>query len=358
MHPGVMRVTKRRRLVVGAVAVFVAATLVLPQLASAENGESPGGDGSLLNSLLDQPQPVVTNAEAGTTGTPTSDASAASDPSDSGTATATNAATAGAAIVPPATPLIVAAYATDPGQLQSGSRFKLSLKITDPGADDAEGVVVRIGPSTSAGWGSSDELAVIGSGSAKFIGPIQAGATDDSASFDLIANPASPGGLRSIPVEITWKSRGFEHTASEAVGLLVNSFVALDATFRTSSAPVQKEPFAVTLKVRNLTGRAVKGVCVVFSGKGARPSTQETLTVGDLAPGTARSVTTTFTAPLVGRAMLLATVAYVDDFGDVRTMKVQGWAHVVRTAPDTEPRSDTGVTQVMTALAALLGLNG
>jgi hypothetical protein len=356
---GVIGLAKRTSLAVAVMAAALVVGLVAHvPLALAENGESPGGDGSLLNSLLDQPQPTVTNDQAGTTGTPT-----ASTTTDSGSSTTDSATTTGtvspvATVIPAVTPLVVQDYSTEPAQLESGSRFRLTLKITNPGADDADGVVVRIGPSSDRGWGSADELAVLGGGSAKYVGPIKAGASDDTASFQLIANPASPGGLRSIPVEITWKSNNYEHTTSSTVGLLVNSAVALDASFHESGAVVKK-PFAVTLKIKNRTGRAVKGVCVTFSGKGARPSRQETITVGDLGAGDARSASATFTAPLVGRAQLLATISYVDDFGDRRTLQVLGWAHVQRTdAQSADTTSDSGVRNVLLVLAALFGLSG
>lgn len=349
------RVAKRRDLRIAAIAmVLVVGLAAQSHVALADNGESPGGDGSLLDSLVNQSDSTPGAAQD------IAKAAGSSSDSNSVSASGTTGAAAnvvGTAVIPPATPLIVDSYTTDPAQLQSGTRFRLGLKLRDPGSDAAQDVVVQIGPSSDSGWGSSAEIAVLGSGSATYVGPIAAGGTNDQASFQLIANPASPGGLRTVPVKITWKTNGYEHTASEAVGLLVNSFVALDATFHTTAVPVQKEPFTVALKVKNTTSRTVKGVSVVFSGKGARPSSQGTMTIGDIEPGRTRSVSTTFTAPLVGRARLIADVGYVDDFGDQRTVRVQGWAHVERTAPAAS--SDDSLSRhVVLVIAALLGLSG
>jgi hypothetical protein len=366
---GVIRLAKRASLAVALIAALLLIGLATHvQTARAENGETPGGDGSLLNSLLppseggtnNTPQPTVSNAEAGTTGTPA--AAATTGDSDSSGSTDSSASTTGTgygpAIVPAVTPLVVDQYATTPGQLESGSRFQLKLTIANHGTDDAEGVVVRIGPSAGSGWGSSEEFAVLGTGSAKFVGTIKAGASDDSASFQLIANPALAGGLRSIPVQVTWRSGQYEHSASEAVGLLVNSCVGLDASFVTS-APVVKEPFRVTLKVKNASGRPVRSVRVTFSGKGARPSTETTIVVGDVPPGTVGAASATFTAPLVGRAQLLATISYTDDFGDLRTVQAQGWAHVERApAASEETSSSDAVGKLVLTVAALLGLSG
>jgi hypothetical protein len=365
----VIRLLNRRCFVIAALcAILVIGLVAQVPLALAEDGETPGGNGDLLNSLIPpseggnstQVQPTITNEQAGTTGTPSA---AANGNSDSGASTAASTNTTGTgwsgpAIIPAVTPLVVEEYSTQPAQLESGSRFTLTLKITNHGTDDADGVVVRIGPSADKGWGSGEEFAVLGGGSARFVGPIKAGASDDTASFQLIANPAIPGGLRSVPVQITWKSGTYEHTSSQAVGLLVNSYVALDASFITS-APAVKEPFGTELRIRNLSGRPVKDVCVVFDGKGARPSRQTTITVGDLAPGAVGNASTKFTAPLVGRAQLLATVSYVDDFGDRRSVQVEAWAHVTRTAPQAEETSSRDVfSRAVLVVAALFGLSG
>jgi hypothetical protein len=306
----------------------------------------------LLDDMLNQSEsnPAAKKLEA----TAKAKASAAS----TGTA-ASGTAVAGIAAVPAATPLVVEAYATDPLQLQAGSRFKLSLKIKNPGADDAEDVVVQIGPSASLGWGSNSELVALGSGSAKYVGTISADGSNNDAEFDLMANPASPGGMRSVAVKTTWKSKGFEHTSSEVVGLLVNSRVDLDSSLVTTGTPVYKQAFTATFKVKNTTQTTVKDAQVAFSGDGARPSQTASTTVGDIAPGQTKTITMKYIAPLVGRAKLVATLSYADDFGDRRTAQSVGWAHVQRVAPAPADTSDSGIGHVVMAfLAAIFGLGG
>lgn len=353
----------RRRTILAALAVLLVVGLFAQAaVAFGEDGTAPGGDGSLLDSLNNQsnsnPDAAKDIAKA------KSDASKAGVTVDTSTASSDNTAptgtgVVGAAIVPPATPLIVDEYTTDPAQLQSGSRFTLTLKVTNPGADNAEDVVVQIGPSAeAASWGTSDVLAVLGSGSAKYVGAIAPGASSDDAQFKLIANPSSAGGLRTVPVKITWKVNGYEHTVTEAVGLLVNSYVALNATFRAPATPAKKEPFRVALDIKNTTGRPVKGVSLAFNGRGATPSDMSTITIGDMAAGMTRSVSTTYTAPLVGRAKLLATVTFIDDFGDQRTVQIEGWAKVVRVNPNANVAENNVLTRMLTMLAALFGLSG
>jgi hypothetical protein len=285
---------------------------------------------------------------------------AATDTSSSSTADSTTVAavSSGPAIIPAVTPLVVQEYSTDPAQLQSGSRFVLSLTINNPGKDAADDVVVQIGPSSDGTWGSKDELVVIGTGNAKYVGSIGAGASDDTVSFQLIANPAAPGGLRSVPVKLTWKSQGYEHTASGAVGLLVNSFVALDTTVQVPSSPVQKERFETRIGITNTTRRTIRDVHVVFSGEGARPSKSTSVTVGDIAPGATWTVPMAYIAPLVGRAKVIADVSYTDDFGDLRTWPVEAWVHVQRASSANDTSGGLSLAQVVTAISALLGLNG
>jgi len=282
---------------------------------------------------------------------------------DSGSSTTTTATTGGGssgpAIIPAATPLVVDSYATDPLQLQAGQHFTLSLSLKNPGTDDAEEVVVQIGPTNGTSWGSGDELVVLGSGSAQYVGTISPGQTNSNASFTLFANPTAPGGVRTVPVTMTWKSQGYEHTSSEVVGLLVNSNVALNSTIQALGAQTQRAPFKVTLHMSNTATETLKDVMVSFSGSGARPSQATSITVGDIAPGALKSIPMTFSAPLVGRARLIATISYVDDFGDRRTLTASSWARVQRTPPRAPTVKPPSLAAQLVAFAeALLGLNG
>jgi len=287
-------------------------------------------------------------------------AKAAANPTGSTAATTTaTGGTSGPAIVPAATPVVVDSYSTDPAQLQGGSRFTLALSLKNPGTDDAQDVVVKIGPTTGSNWGSSNELVVLGSGSAQYVGTIGAGQTNSNAAFQLMANPAAPGGMRSVPVTITWKSQGYEHTASEVVGLLVNSYVSLDTQIQAMGTQTQKRPFQVVLHIKNSGSKPVKNVAVAFSGSGAQPSNATSITVGDLAPGASKTIAMTFTAPLVGRAKVVAAISYTDDFGDSRSLQAQGWARVQRTPPPSKDDKALSLAEEVVGFAmAMLGLNG
>ena len=279
--------------------------------------------------------------------------------SGASTATAPTGGATGPAIVPAATPIVVDSYVTDPVQLQAGSRFTLSLTLKNPGGDDAQDVVVKIGPSAENGWGSDNELVVLGGGSARYVGAIAPGTTNGNASFQLMANPSVAGGVRSVPVTITWKSQGYEHTSSEVVGLLVNACVKLDTTIEATGTQYQGQPFGTLLHVTNTASETVKSMSIVFSGSGAQPSDATSVSVGDIAPGQTKTIPMNFTAPLVGRAKLLATISYVDDFGDVRSVSAQGWAKVQRTPPPAPKVEEPSLAQRLVAFAeAILGLNG
>jgi hypothetical protein len=283
-------------------------------------------------------------------------------PAASTTTSGTPSGTTGPAIVPAATPLVVDSYAADPVQLQAGSRFTLSLVIKNPGTDDADDVVVSIGPSeTSSGWGSSDALVILGNGSAQYLGAIAAGATNADASFEILANPASPGGVRSVPVTITWKAGDYQHTATEVVGLLVNSKVDLQTSIKAVGVQYETMPFGVVFSVRNNSQHAIKGLCVAFSGSGAQPSKASTITVGDLAPGASKTLSMRYSGPLVGRAKLVANLGYTDDFGDQRTNATTGWARIQRrplNLADSMPKQVTLGDRIVAIVEALFGLSG
>jgi hypothetical protein len=285
-----------------------------------------------------------------------------SSSSTSSTSTTGAGGSSGPAIVPAATPVVVDSYSTDPPQLQAGSRFTLSLTLKNPGSDDAEDVVVQIGPSTtSSGWGTSDALVILGNGSAQYLGTISGGATNANASFQILANPASPGGVRSVPVTITWKSNGYQHTASEVVGLLINSQVNFDTSLNAVGAQYETMPFGVAFSIRNTTQHTIKTVGVAFSGSGAQPSQTSTITVGDLAPGASKKLLVRYAGPLVGRAKLIANVAYTDDFGDQRSTTITGWARIQRrplNLDDSKPKQVTLADQILAVVEAFLGLNG
>lgn len=277
------------------------------------------------------------------------------------TATTGGGGTSGPAIVPAATPLVIDSYASDPVLLQAGSQFNLTLTIKNPGTDDAEDVVVQIGPASDSSWGGTDDFVVLGSGTAKYIGTLAGGATNANAAFTVMANPAVPGGMRSVPVKMTWKSQGYEHTALQAIGLLVNSAVSFETSMGPKGTVSKDATFPVSLTIQNTSSKTVKDVDVLFSGSGARPSDATTVSVGDMNAGTGRTLTMAYTAPLVGRAKLTAVISYLDDFGSRRTVQVTGWAHVLRAAPP-QPQDDTGDSpdigqQLLAFVSALLGVS-
>jgi len=306
----------------------------------------------LLDDLLKQSDKNSTKTKTGSkSGSSTTTSSTAS-------ATTTGTGVAAPAVIPAATPLILASYATDPENLESGSKFALTLTVKNPGSDSAEDVVVQIGATSTTPATDSSALVVLGSGSAQYIGAIDAGQSNSNASFQILANPAAPGGARSVPVTLTWKSQGYEHTASESVGILVSTAVALDTSLTPPARQGINVPFATLAEVHNSGTKKVRGVQIQFSGSGAVPSDATTIPVGDLEPGETRSVEMKYVASLVGRAKLAATVSYVDDFGTVRTVPITGWAHVQRTLPKTPSDSDRLASRVLAFIAALLGVNG
>lgn len=273
----------------------------------------------------------------------------------------TTAATGGVsapAVIPAATPLILASYATDPEYLESGSKFALNLTVKNPGSDSAEDVVVQIGATSTTAATDSTALVVLGSGSAQYIGEIDAGQSNSNASFQILANPAAPGGASSVPVTLTWKSQGYQHTASESVGVLVNTPVALDASLTPPAHQAINVPFATLAQVHNSGSKKLRAVAIQFSGSGANPSDTTTIPIGDVAPGETRSVSMKYIASLVGRAKLVATISYLDDFGTVRTVPITSWAHLERTLPKTPSATDRLTAKVLGFIEALLGVNG
>ena len=310
----------------------------------------------LLDSLLGQ-----TSGGSGQTSTakvkPASSSSASSTASTTTTGTTTG--VTGPAIVPAVTPLVLDSYSTDPTLLMAGSQLTLNLVVKNPGGDQADDVVVSIGPSSSGrGWGSGDELVVLGSGSAQYIGSISPGQTNAKASFTILANPTSPGGVRSIPITMTWKSQTYAHSTSENVGLLVSTKVSLNSSLRVYGSQTAKTPFGVSAVIKNAGTHTVNMVQLKFSGSGASPSKTETITIGDLPAGATRTIPVKYLAPLAGRAKLTADVTYLDDFGQTRVVSLSGWAHVQRPAPPSQNSSPSIVDRVVAFAEALLGLNG
>jgi hypothetical protein len=295
---------------------------------------------------------------------------------------------ASAVVAPPAAPaataapadavLLISSYATSPGEVTVGSRFSLSLTISNVTSRKAEEVVVSLGegsaPADGAGASAAagaataagSDLVVLGTGNVKYIGAIS-GKKAASVTFAFIASPKAGPGVYAVPVTISSRGGGEVRSSTQTIGILVRRVPSFDVgETKIPGAATVGEPFEATAEILNDSGFQARGV--VYSIEGAAFDIAKGRTaVGTLETGDSESVTAQCTPRVSGDAMLTLVIAYRDDFNEVRTIRRDYPVKVTERSSETtaapEPvKPDSGqksfFEQIGSFFMGLLGLGG
>jgi hypothetical protein len=295
-------------------------------------------------------------------------------------------AVAAAVTVPVTTPtpapadavLVISSYATSPAEVTVGSRFSLSLTLTNMTSRRADEVAVSLGEGAaaaeaggeSAGTGAAaaagSDLVVLGTGNVKYIGTIK-GKKAASVTFSLIVSPKASPGVYNVPVTISSLNSGEVRSSTQTIGVLVrrNPIFEIGDTTIPRAAPAG-QPFEATAEIVNDSGFAVRGIVYTIEGDKFDIGKGRTA-VGTLETGDSESVTAQCTPRVSGDATLTIVIAYRDDFNEVRTIRRDYPVKVEEassepTAPPAPSEESTGSKSIFEQIGSffmgLLGLGG
>ncbi|MDO8915266.1 MAG: hypothetical protein Q7W16_04205 [Coriobacteriia bacterium] len=236
-----------------------------------------------------------------------------------------------ASVAPADAVLVISSYATSPAEVTVGSRFSLSVTLTNMTSRKAEEVVVSLGEgATAAATGAEaaagaaaaagSDLVVLGTGNVKFIGTV-AGKRSASVSFSLIASPKAAPGVYSVPVTISARNAGEVRSSTQTIGILIRRSPIFE--FGETSVPRKAtagEPFEATAEIVNDSGYAVRGIVYTIEGD-AFDITKGRTAAGTLETGDSESVAAQCTPRVSGDATLTVVISYRDDFNEVRTLR-------------------------------------
>jgi hypothetical protein len=265
--------------------------------------------------------------------------------------------------------LIVKSFATTPATLTVGQPFKLDLAIDNVSSVLAENVVVSIGSTsltatsslvtTSGSVGS--EVVVLGSNT-KFVGDMDAGATDQTVTFDVTSPPRSSSGPCSMPIMLTYDTVAGRKSTVQSVGFVLTRPLAFDvAALEYPKRAIAGQPFEVAASVNNTNDFAINGVAIAFRSEDATLASNES-TVGTLAPGDTGNLRAKGSSRKLGALAITLVISYRDDFGQPK--EIRRAFSVQIDAPPATPSVPPGTTsrspraRVLLFLSALLGLGG
>jgi hypothetical protein len=295
---------------------------------------------------------------------------------------------ASAAVAPAVTPaapvapanaiLLISSYATSPAEVTVGSRFTLSVTVSNVTSRKAEEVVISLGEGsapaeatgeTGAGAGAAaagSDLVVLGTGNVKYVGTV-AGKKAASVSFSFIASPKASPGVYAVPVTISSRNSGEVHSSTQTIGIMLRRSPNFQVgETKIPDSAVVGEPFEATAEILNDSGFQVRGIVYSIESP-ALEITKGRTAVGTLETGDSESVTAQCTPRVAGDAVLTLVIAYRDDFNEVRTIRrdypVKVTERSSETTPAPEPvEPDSGqksfFEQIGSFFMGLLGLGG
>jgi len=256
--------------------------------------------------------------------------------------------------------LVVDDYQTTCEPLSPGDTFTLTLRVSNVGGGHAERLMLTLG---GEGGTSLGPFAPRRSSNVKFVPRVDAGETI-AVRQQLVVDGSAESGSYSLPLTLAYDdARGTRHTDSQLISLLVRRRPHLRIGFyRRVMTRTVGVPFALPVEVTNI-GRTLLNVSTLELTSEELEIQDGSLYVGPLDGGTSASLEATAIANEGGRADVLVSVYYLDDFDQQRavteTLTVEVQKPLVPT-PEAEARPPEEMVgplrKVWRFLRALLGL--
>ncbi len=269
-------------------------------------------------------------------------------------------------VVRPAPVLVVSSYETSAKRLLVGSPFVLTLDIRNETPRRAENVVVSLAGASGAppeGGGPGGGLTVLGTGNAKFLGPLR-GRSEQAVTFKVVAGPGTTPGATTIPVTISFEYDGERHDLTYTIGLVLerDAVLAIAAAEIPATARVG-QPFEASFELANSGGFTLTGFSLSVEATGATV-TDGNMYVGAFEAASAETIDVSITPEKAGPLEVTVVAKYRDDFGrektfrSVHTVKVEGEPKPVDGTTDGGPDAEDKETGnwLVRFIKALFGL--
>jgi hypothetical protein len=255
-----------------------------------------------------------------------------------------------AALAPPK--IVVDEARTDPPTLAPGMPFTLSLALSNRGDRAASDVYLGCADSIP-GQGGALTVPLEGSPLVA-VDRIAAGEATTVALPLMLAWEVARGGRQPLPLSLEYHDAGgtrYQETQRIGVevdaGLTAGPELIVERYAGQPPAPMQGEPYTLTLTVRNAGGEAARRASLAFGGEegaGLAPlltvDAGHILHIGDLEPGEARQVVRRFSVDQTARPQAYSvplSVAYGDGRGRSYSTP-QPLSLVVRARPARSPQ--------------------
>jgi len=235
--------------------------------------------------------------------------------------------------------LIVTSYSTAPGSLAPGEPFTLAIHVNNIGGGDARQLTLTLGREDGSGM---EPFAPLASGNVKYLPHLAAGA-EVEVTQRLVADGGTGSGVYGLPVVLAYDdARGTRHTDLQQVSLLLRRRPHLQIGFYrpVEAAPVGV-PLELPIEVTNI-GRTLVNASMVEVSSVQLEISEGSFYLGPLDGGTSGSFEPTAIAQEGGRAEVVVSVHYLDDFDQPqvisRTLEVEAYVEEpLATATDTGP---------------------
>ncbi len=278
--------------------------------------------------------------------------------------------------------LLIRAYEIDVPALSPGTQFTLTLNIFNVGGSAARRITMIVGggasssgsPGATPGEGTSGlsgasgdyaNFAPVGSSNVQFLGDMPADASLQATQALIVNSSTQPG---AYPLRISFAytdERGSSVTDDQVITLLVFSLPRMEISFYSPPDPLMVgQPGILPIQIVNV-GRssAVMGRMQV-TAEGA-DLTNNSMFVGYLDPGGYLSLDASIVAFQPGTLELTATVDYLDDFGQPRSLTQTLTVEVIEGEPipegpgfePTPAPSETFWQKLWRAVLGFLGLD-
>ncbi len=252
--------------------------------------------------------------------------------------------------------VVISGYQTDVDPLQPGTEFTLALDVKNVGSTTAKNItMVMGGGSASTGdsttpvpggvAGASGEFtnfAPIGASNIQSIGNLSAGDTT-SASQKLIVNVSTNPG--TYPVKFSYLytgDNGQQYQDDQVITLLVYRLPLVEVNFYRAVDPLMVGmPGMLPIQVVNLSrSSTILGNMVITTGAGE--VSNNSMLVGTLDAGGYFPMDVSFTPSMPGKAEILITLQYTDDFNQPRQIEFKlnvdiAEAEAMETPPGMDP---------------------
>jgi|GEM_PF-466447 len=207
--------------------------------------------------------------------------------------------------------LLIAGYTIQPTELSAGTRFTLTLQLTNVGGGAAQRILIILG-----GEGAEQVSAFVPAASSNigFLGELEAGASAEIVQA-MIVDAKAEAKAYSVPIGLTYNDTfGNRKSETHRISLMVLRRPEFRVSFYmpVSNAMIGV-PFMLPIEVMNAGTSRINIPLLELTSEQLQIENGSTF-VGGLEPGLSWNIDATATAGTAGPAEVIVNIHYLDDF--------------------------------------------